>query len=347
MVVSASREGRRFGVRPGMPMGKARRRCASLIALPGHFDLYEQFFQDILTLCQEETPLVEPAAVGSAYLDLTGTAALRRREHLRRTVEDWLRLSISAGIGANKTVARIAARLRKPASQITVPPGGERAFLAPLLIDWLPGVGLQSQSTLEVAGILTIGQLACAPLGALQMVLGRDAPALQRRAQGVDEEPVGVKPAAARIERESVEFPEDVWDEAFLLATLMTLLDRLMARLRARGAAVRRLTLALRYTDREESERSITLAEPTNLETDFRASLPSLLRAAWTRRVRLRALTLRAGNLYRPSPQLELFDSAPLREREARLAAAIDHLRGLFGTATVKHGYELRCPAQS
>ena len=353
VVVSASREARRFGVRPGMPMGKARRRCASLIALPGHFDLYEQFFQDILTLCQEETPLVEPAAVGSAYLDLTGTAALRRRdpagavEHLRRTVEDWLRLSISAGIGANKTVARIAARLRKPASQITVPPGGERAFLAPLLIDWLPGVGLQSQSTLEVAGILTIGQLACAPLGALQMVLGRDAPALQRRAQGVDEEPVGVKPAAMRLERESVEFPEDVWDEAFLLTTLMTLLDRLMARLRARGTAVRRLTLALRYTDREESERSITLTEPTNLETDFRGSLPALLRTAWTRRVRLRALTLRAGNLYRPSPQLELFDSAPLHEREARLAAAIDHLRGLFGTATVKHGYELRCPAQS
>jgi nucleotidyltransferase/DNA polymerase involved in DNA repair len=352
VVVSASREARRFGVRPGMAMGKARWRCATLVTLPGHFDLYEQFFQDILALCQEETPLVEPAAVGSAYLDLTGTEALRQRdaagavERLRRTVEDWLRVSISAGISSNKTVARIAARLHKPGAQVAVPAGGEASFLAPLELGWLPGAGSQPLTTLEVAGIRTIGQLARAPLGALRMVLGRDALAWQRRAQGIDEEPVTRKPAAARAERESIEFPEDVWDEPFVLNTLMGMLDRLLARIRAGGVEIRRLALALRYTDRNESERTITLPEPSNLETDFRARLPELLRSAWSRRVRLRALTLRAGDLYQPSPQLELFETATAREKEQRLAAAIDKLRGTFGTAAVRRGYELRGVAQ-
>jgi DNA polymerase-4 len=348
VVVSASREARRYGVRAGMPMGKARRRCQPLIVLPGHFDLYEQFFQDILGLCQEETPLVEPVAVGAAYLDLTGAPALRKygaegaTERLRRTVGEWLRVSISAGVGANKTVARIAARLRKPAAQVVVPRGGEAEFLAPLDLEWLPGVGAAAQSTLEVAGIRRIGELARAPLDALALVLGRKALALQRRAQGIDEEPVAPRRAGPAALRESVEFPEDVWDEARLLVTLRETLERLMARVRGEGAEIRRLTLKLRYTDRDESERSLTLAEPTGVESEFRAGFERLLRAAWQRRVRLRAVRLEAGTLYRPSPQMELFAETETKDREYRLAHAMDRLRATFGATSVQWGYQAR-----
>ncbi len=348
VVVSASREARRYGIRPGMPMGKARRRCQPLIVLPGHFDLYEQFFQDILGLCQEETPLVEPVAVGAAYLDLTGAPALRKHgaegatERLRRTVGEWLRVSISAGVGANKTVARIAARLRKPAAQVVVPRGGEAEFLSPLDLAWLPGIGAAAQSTLEVAGIRRIGELARAPLDALALVLGRQALELQRRAQGVDEEPVAPRRKGPAALRESVEFPEDVWDEARLLVTLRETLEHLMARVRGEGAEIRRLTLKLRYTDRDESERSLTLAEPTGVESEFRAGLERLLRAAWQRRVRLRAVGLEAGTLYRPSPQLELFAETETKDREYRLAQAMDRLRASFGATAVHWGYQAR-----
>jgi DNA polymerase-4 len=353
VVVSASREARRYGIHPGMPTGKARRRCPPLIVLPGHFDLYEQFFHDILGLCQEETPLVEPVAVGAAFLDLTGAPALRREgaegatERLRRTVGEWLRISISAGVGANKTVARIAARIHKPAAQVVVPPGGEAEFLAPLDLEWLPGVGEVSRSTLEVAGIRRIGELARAPLDALALVLGRQALALQRRAQGVDEEPVVPRRTWSPALREQVEFPEDVWDEARLLVVLREMLERLMARVRSEGAEIRRITLKLRYTDRDESERSLTLAEPAGVESEFRAGLERLLRSAWQRRVRLRAVCLEAGTLYRPSPQMELFAEAQIREREYRLASAIDRLRANFGAAAVHWGYQLpaKCAA--
>jgi len=106
---------------------------------------------------------------------------------------------------------------------------------------------------------------------------------------------------------------------------------------RASQIEVRCLTLALRYTDREESERSVNLAEPTALETDFFPHLPELLRSAWGRRVRLRAVTLRVGRVYRPSPQLELFGNG--HAGGMPLQVTIDRLRRAFGESAVMRGY--------
>jgi DNA polymerase-4 len=346
VVVSASREARRFGVRPGMPANKARRACPPLIVVPGRFDLYEQFSEQIIGLCEEATPLVEPVAVGAAYLDLTGAPAVRREgpapavRELRRTVRDWLHVSLSAGIGANKTVARIAARLRKPGNQLSVPAGGEAAFLAPLPLRWLPGIRPRVLGTLEVAGLARIGHLARAPLDALELVLGRQALPLQRRAQGIDEEPVGLQMPREPVWRESMEFAEDVWEEPFLLVTLRSMLERVLARVRSAGVEVRRLTLSLRYTDRAESQRSLTLPQPSAVEEDFFPLLPGLLRAAWKRRVRLRSLALSAGLVYRPAAQMSLFDTAPPRPL-VKLAVAIDSLRRKFGPSAIVRGYEM------
>ncbi len=342
VVISASPEARRFGIRPGLAMRRARRMCVPLVVLPAHYELYERFFSQIISLCKESTPLVEPVAVGAAYLDLTGTRRLLNGDaesavaRLRHTVRHWLRVSLSAGLATNKTVARVAARLRKPGAQLAVPPGGEAGFLAPLGVGWLPGVGGELRSTLEVAGISTIGELARAPIDDLALVAGRGALALLRRAQGVDEDPVRPGPAQDPGRKETVEFPEDVWEAPRVLKTLKGMLERLMARARAGRIEARRLTLALRYTDGEEAERSVNLAEPTALEADFFPSLPELLRSAWSRRVRLRAVTLRVGRVYRPSPQMELFANG--HAGGAPLQMAIDKLRRMFGQSAVMRG---------
>jgi DNA polymerase-4 len=348
VVLSASGEARRLGIRPGWPMARARRTAPSLIVLPAHFELYERFFDEILGLCRETTPLVEPSAVGAAWLDLTGAERLNGRPpaeavaRIRTTVREWLRISISAGLAANKLVARIASRVRKPGAQVTVPAGAERGFLAPLPLYWLPGLDARAREALEVGGLRTIGQLAAAPLDALGTVLGRGALALQRRAQGVSGEPVGRRTAAGPGFAERVEYAEDVWEEPRLLLDLRRMLERLMAQVRAGGAEIRRLTLELRYTDRGESRQTLDLAEPAALEGEAFHLLPRLLEGAWTRRVRLRAMALRAGRVYRPAPQMDLFaPEAPRREKDARLAAAIDALRRRHGSAAVRRGYEL------
>ncbi|MGC4049462.1 MAG: hypothetical protein QM757_08125 [Paludibaculum sp.] len=128
-----------------------------------------------------------------------------------------------------------------------------------------------------------------------------------------------------------------------LLATLRRMLERLMAQVRAAGVEVRRLALEVRYTDHEESRKSLELAEPTALESETFALLPGLLEGAWTRRVRLRALRLKAGRVYRPSPQMDLFaPDSTRREHDLKLAAIVDRLRREHGASIVRRGDELQ-----
>ncbi|MCS7042401.1 MAG: hypothetical protein NZR01_06375 [Bryobacteraceae bacterium] len=349
VVLSASPEAQRFGIRPGWPVGRARRSVPGLIVIPAHFELYERFFDEILWLCQETTPLVEPASVGAAWLDLTGTERIHQQDPrtvvkgIQDTVRRWLRISLSAGISANKLVSRLAARAGKPGGRIAVPPGTERAFLAPLPVAALPGLRPEELEALELAGIRRLGQLAAAPVDAVGALLGRRALPLVRQAQGVADEPVGA--GRKRSEdgwAERVEFPEDAWEERLLAAALRGMLERVMAQVRAAGVEVRRLTLELRYTDRAESRDSLDLPEPSSTEQDALPRLGELLRGAWTRRVRIRAMTLRASRIYRPGAQLELFAADdPQRERLRRAAAVLDSVRGRFGPRALVRGADL------
>jgi len=349
VVLSASPEARRLGIRPGWPVGRARRAVPDLVVAPAHFELYERFFDEILWLCQETTPVVEPAAVGAAWLDLTGTERVNERdaravmERIQQTVRQWLHVSISTGIAANKLVSRLAARAGKPGGRIVVPQGRERAFLAPLPVAALPELNREALEALDLAGIHRIGQVAMLPPDALGAVLGRRALPLIRQAQGIADEPVGARrPRSEEGWAERIEFPEDVWEERPLLAALRGMLERLMAAVRAAGVEVRRLTLELRYTDRAESRYSLDLPEPACTEDDALPRLPALLKSAWTRRVRLRAMTLRAGRVYRPGTQLALFDlNAEERERRRRAAAVLDAVRRRFGAGALVRGADL------
>lgn len=343
-ILSASPEARQLGVRPGWPTARARRAIPDLVIVPPHYDLYERFFDQILSLCHETSPLVETASVGAAWLDLTGAERLLHStpqevvSHFRLTVRQWLRVSISAGIASNKLAARIAARLRKPGAQITVPPGSERAFLAPLPLRTLPGIDSQALATLEVAGVRTIGDLSRIPIDALSTVLGRHALLWQRRAQGLNEDPVAPPKPKGEGWFEALEFTEDAWEEPLLLAAMRRLVERLMAQVRAADAEVRRITLHLRYSDRDESSRSYDAAEPTAVETDFFPALPKLLEDTWTRRVRIRSMRLSASRVYRPTAQLDLFAPPPRRESDIKLALTIDTLRRRFGAAIITRG---------
>lgn len=345
VVISASAEARQFGIHPGLAIRRAKRMCPALVVIPGHFDLYEQFFRQILLLCEQTTPLVEPLTIGAAYLDLTGTQALLKQgagpvaAQLRMTIQKWLHVSISTGVAANKTVARIASRIRKPNGAVTVPSGREAAFLAPLPLRWLDGIDKETRETLEMAGVRTLGALAHAPLDALELALGRGALQCQRRAQGVDETPVRARDAVKAQWREFVEFAEEAWEEEPILRCLRLMLERILARVRQQRVEARRLTLVVRYADREESAHSLSLAHPSDLEEDFLPVLPGLLRAAWRRRVRLRGLFLTVGGIYQPSGQLNLF-ADPRRENGAlrRLSVAVDELRRRYGEGVIRRG---------
>jgi DNA polymerase-4 len=316
------------------------------VLIPAHFELYEFFSGQILDLCQQKTPLVEPCRIGAGFLDLTGATTIHGdsanlTRDLQSTIARWLRIPISTGLAATKSVAGIAARLRKPNGRACIPAGQEAQFLSPLPLRWLPGLHPNTLSLLQVAGLARIGDIAHAPLDALELILGKSALPLQRLSQGIDHDPV--RPAARQSQpawMEQIDFTEDVWEQPKLLLALRTMLEKAMAAIRQRQCEARKLTIGIVYTDREEAQRSFSLDFPTSVETDFLPHLDGLLRAVWQRRVRLRGLRLNLANLYPPSPQLNLF-APPPRRSPVQLALAVDALRRRFGPSAVIRGYQL------
>ena len=199
VVSAASYEARAFGVFSAMPLRTAARRCPDGIFVPGRPDRYRELSDEVMAIFASFTPLVEPISLDEAFLDVTAsTAAFGDGETIGRTIKqrvlDEVGLVVSVGVATNKLCAKVASDLRKPDALVVVPPGEEAAFLAPLPIRRLWGVGPQAQAALADYGVVTIGQLAATPPGTLHRRFGRFGDDLSARARGIDRGRVQVTP---------------------------------------------------------------------------------------------------------------------------------------------------------
>ena len=346
IIASASYEARKMGVYTPMPTARARKLCPQLIVVPGDFAKYEQFSRFMFSYAQDFTPTVERGGLDEGYLDLSANRKYRpvdAASELRKTIHDVLRISVSFGIGQNKLVSQIASKLNKPAAFKEVAPGGERQFLNPLTNRWLPGVGPKVGVTLDSAGLTRIEQIAATPPDLLSMFVGGMAPQLVRFARGEDERPVVTESEDAKSYGEQQTFGEDVTDEVFLRATLRQMADRLMAKVREDGKAIRTVAVTVKYNDFDSNQRSESLDEPTDLASDLYSLADRLLKRAWERRVSLRMVLLRLSNVYDGMPALELAlnNREVPRTTQTRIAAVVDDLRERFGSNVIMHGHDL------
>ncbi len=348
IIASASYEARRLGIHTPMSAARARRLCPQLIVVPGDFEKYERFSRLMFSYAYDHTPLVEVASIDEGYFDLGPSGrhpAGEVAETIRNAIRQSLKISVSEGLAANKLVAQVASKLRKPAALIAVPAGTEADFLAPLHNHWLPGVGPKTGELLTRAGLDTIGRIAQTPAEQLELFVGAAAPLMVRHARGWDDRPVVPDQPEARSVSEQHTFEDDLTAEEPVLAALRGMAGRLFAGLRAGGLAARTLTLRLRYNDREEESLSLSLQEPTCLETDVLGLLPGLLRRAWRRRVSLRMVGVKLSRFYPGAAfgELELppAPGLPSRAAQLRAAAAMDEIRRRFGPGAVVRGHDL------
>jgi hypothetical protein len=296
------------------------------------------------------TPQVEVGSIDEGYFDLGGSRLAERRgalavaEAIRRAVGQSLKISISEGVATNKLVAQIASKLDKPRVLREVPPGEEARFLAPLPVTWLPGVGPVAGQSLREAGLVRIGQLACAGPGPLALFLGRGAEQTVRFARGEDDRAVVPDPPEAQSISQQETFAEDCADEVEVERVLWRMAEVLCARLRAEDRCARTWTVRVRYNDFAESSRSRSLDEPTNLETELRGVVSGLLRQAWERRVSLRLVSLKCARLYAATDlgELPLGEAARNAVTLHRAAAAVDAIRARYGRRAIVRGYEVR-----
>ncbi|MDX2079617.1 MAG: DNA polymerase IV [Terrimicrobiaceae bacterium] len=192
VVTTANYEARKFGVRSAMPGFQARERCPQLIFLPVRFDLYRVESARIRAILQEYTPLVEPLSLDEAYLDVTAhdRYAWDLAKEIRRRILETTQLTASAGIAANKMLAKIASDWRKPNGQFAVPPGKVEEFMKTLPVRKLWGVGPKSADRLASLGITTCGDLQTMTRAELAKRFGRWGEELFDLCRGVDDRPV-------------------------------------------------------------------------------------------------------------------------------------------------------------
>ncbi len=344
VIASASYEARAFGITGAMPTAKARQLCPKLIVLPPHFELYEQFSRRMFSYAHDFTPLVEIGSIDEGYLDLSGCRGKSPHdiaETIQRAVQQGMKITISEGLGVNKLVSQIASKLNKPAAFIEIERGRETAFLHPLAVTWLPGVGPALGNTFRTAGLQTIAHIAATPPHLLAMIAGNGAAQLYAYSQGIDPRPVIPDAPAAKSYGTQESFNQDVTDETWMVARLRVMADALMARVRGDKRCIRTVTLRLRYNDFSECTRSESLAEPVDIEHEIYPLLPRLLTKAWERRVSVRLLGLKFSQVYHgpAARELPLEGIAVSDERRHRLACTVDQLRG--SRLSIMRGHDL------
>jgi DNA polymerase-4 len=261
-------------------------------------------------------------------------------EKIRQRIKDELGLCASVGIASSKVVAKIASDLAKPDGLLEVPVGEEGAFLAPLPVDKLPGVGKKSQQILKDLGVNTIGQLAKLPPERLKSHFGAWGEVLHRYARGIDERKVEPPTSAKSTSRETT-FPRDIKDPSFLRAALRYLSERVGSDLRQKGKLARCIRLKMRYADFTTITRQRTLEQPTDLDqVIFDTALKLMKRELAGGKQAIRLLGVGASSLVASGRQLDMLDASA--QRLAKLNQAIDRIRRKYGFSAIQTGGTLR-----
>jgi DNA polymerase IV len=344
VVTSASYEARRFGVHSAMPLRTAAKLCPQAVFLEGHHDLYGRWSDRVATILADYSPIVEMASIDEAYLDLAGTERLlgpplAAANKLLRQITSTTGLPCSGGLAATRLVAKVASDQAKPRGLVWVPAGSEAAFLAPLAVRRIPGIGKVTDAALKALGIETLAQLQIATLEHLEETFGRWGTALYRKARGIDSYEFFVDAEPKSISHNQT-FGHDTNDAQQLQSTISHLCQKACKRLRDSGLHARTVTLTLRFADFKTITRNHTLTEPSDLDTVFLQSIRALFSRSWNGSAMLRLVGVAFTSFSAGSGQLDLLDPGRLEKLE-RLARAADRLRDRFGFSKVQLGGSL------
>jgi DNA polymerase-4 len=342
VVSAASYAARKFGVHSAMPLRAAAKLCPQAIFVDGHPDRYRDYSGRVYEVLNRFSPKLEMVSIDEAYVDMTGTERLygpplRAAHSLHEAMKAATNLNCSVGIGTSRLVAKVCSDQAKPNGVLCILPGGEAAFLAPLDVRKIPGVGEVMEKRLADQGIRKVGDLAAYDDRWLKDNFGAMGLALAGKARGLDagawfDNEIGIDEGPRSISHEHT-FNDDTAEAHVLEAMLARLSQMVCRRLREQDLYARTLQLKLRYSDFTTITRARTLEQSTAVDSEVFAAIRDLFRANWNNGA-VRLLGVQAAHWDEESDQLSLEGRTPHDKWNQALSAA-DRLREKFGENAV------------
>jgi len=350
VVSAASYAARKFGVHSAMPLRTAYKLCPQAIFVDGHPDRYRDYSHKVYDVLHSFSPLVEMASIDEAYLDMSGTERLlgpplHAAHLLHQKMKEQTALNCSIGIAASRLVAKISSDQAKPNGVLWIIPGREAAFLAPLDVRKVPGVGKVTEKSLHTLGIRKVGDLACLDEAFLEERFGKWGMALAGKSRGLDaggwfDTEIGTDEGPKSISHEHT-FSEDTAELPQLEATLSRLSEMVGRRLREHGLHARTIQLKLRYSDFSTITRAHSVPRATQLDTELFEEIRELFRRNWRSGAAVRLLGVHVSGWAEGNEQLGLIGEER-HERWTQALAAADRLRDRFGDLAVSLAASMR-----
>ena len=341
VVLSATYEARRYGVHSAMPMSRARRLCPQATVVPATHGLYSTVSAGVMEVFRSITPMVEPLSLDEAFLDVSGALKrLGRPAEIGRVIRDRVAdeqgITCSVGVATTKFVAKLASTRCKPDGLLVVPASQVVAFLHPLPVGALWGVGEKTEKELTRLGLRTVGDIANTPVATLVRALGQATGShLHALSWGRDDRSVVPHEPDKSVGAEET-FARDVDDPQVVLRELLRLCERTAARMRTAGVAGRTVSIKVRFADFTTITRARTLPEATDVAAVVYATARGLFEALGLDRARLRLIGIRVEQLVASdtAPRQLLLGERASGRREAEQAADLAARR--FGRGVVQ-----------
>lgn len=356
VVSTASYEARSFGVHSAMPSSTARKLCPQAIWTEGHFDRYREMSAQVMAILYDESPLLQQVSIDEAFLDVSPTSVNHEHPYyiaarIQKRVSE-LGVSCSVGIGTSKTVAKIASDMDKPRGLTIVYPGQELAFLSPLPVRAMSGVGKAAEEKLKRHGIRTLGDMAQAPKSLLKDIYGKNGEMMRNRCLGLDATDVAQDESVKSVSNE-ITLAEDLNTYEAVEQVIDIVSAKVGRRLRKKGLQGTTVALKIKFSDCTIRSAQVKLQKPTDNEYVLRPVLHKLARDLWKPGMHIRLVGVAVTGFEGSDVvQESLFDLSDLRAADdstkpsideatgARIATATDLVKERFGEQAVFFGRE-------
>ena len=330
VVASCSYEARRFGVHSAMPMKMALRLCPDALVIKGDGDSYSYYSKLVTEIIAEDAPVLEKASIDEFYLDLTGMdrhfGCYTWSKELRHRIIKESGLPISFGLSVNKLVSKVGTGEGKPNGEKEVPFGTEKAFLSPLPVRKIPGVGKETHKKLSFMGVRQIQTLSQIPIRLLEREFGKHGKKLWEQSNAIDRTPVIPYSEKKSISKERT-FMEDTLDLQMIRHKLMGMVDKLAYELRTTLKLTSCVTVKIRYADFNTYTKQRRIAYTAN-DTVLIRQTHELFDSLYDRRQLIRLIGVKFSGLVPGHYQISLFDDSL---KAIKLLEQRDKIRKRFG----------------